>query len=729
MKKILISTWFVFAFFWANSQLIPATFYTTKDAYTISSDLTNYGNDVQMEAGIYVNKLGTATFRRSYTEIQMSGIPADAIIVSAQLMVYQNSGLTASTSTDLYVERITSSWDESVIKAGTEPSVSSSEIVTSSSYASNWRSFDVKAHVQKMVNGGYTNLGWRIRYFNETQTTANLYKFQTSDGANAPKLVINYYLPLKINSVVFNHCSTTLSTDGSITPAFENGCGSTYTYEWYNSGGLISSETGSSINNRSSGWYGLHAYNTTYNDHLYMAFILGVNCVSTTVDFNPGPNFIDDAPIANGIPPVGTPPYVTTNYGNSLSLLSQTSTQISVMKYNNFLRFRLWMDPNLVLSQADLLLVGKSHSSGGQNAATLLKVTSPWSENVVTWNNSPTSDASIQTNVPETISTTEPKTIDILNFWNFWQNNNNSNFGVRFQLQNSTSTTRRMEFHSSDVTTENLRPSIQFIVSVDNLVSGTITAGSNAICSGSTTLLTLNGYTAGATFQWQKSTIDSDTYYTDIAGATNSTYLTLSSTTVNTYYRCVVSFGPCSTKKSPSQLITIKPIPSVSVSDAEFCSGNDVQLTAIPSLPNGTYLWNNGLTANPVSVSPLVSTTYSVVYTLDGCPSAPDSANVQVCQQYAKLERMLTGINYNVFAFHVNFYFDNEYTSASSWLNYVVYPADNKFNIVMSSATNPQPLSFGNNRYKLNTQSLSTGAYIIEVQNDKKEKFYLRFIR
>jgi gliding motility-associated-like protein len=64
--------------------------------------------------------------------------------------------------------------------------------------------------------------------------------------------------------------------------------------------------------------------------------------------------------------------------------------------------------------------------------------------------------------------------------------------------------------------------------------------------------------------------------------------------------------------------------------DATICAGASVQLTANPILMGGTYLWMPGnLTTQSVSVSPLSTTVYSLVYTL-GCPSIADTLTVLV---------------------------------------------------------------------------------------------------
>jgi hypothetical protein len=71
---------------------------------------------------------------------------------------------------------------------------------------------------------------------------------------------------------------------------------------------------------------------------------------------------------------------------------------------------------------------------------------------------------------------------------------------------------------------------------------------------------------------------------------------------------------------------------------ATICNGSSTTLTATPS-PNtgGTYLWSNGLSGATINVTPALTNptlaqnfNYSVVYTLNGCPSIADTVTVAV---------------------------------------------------------------------------------------------------
>ncbi|MCX6231600.1 MAG: gliding motility-associated C-terminal domain-containing protein [Bacteroidetes bacterium] len=73
-------------------------------------------------------------------------------------------------------------------------------------------------------------------------------------------------------------------------------------------------------------------------------------------------------------------------------------------------------------------------------------------------------------------------------------------------------------------------------------------------------------------------------------------------------------------------------VPTITVNNPTICSGSKVTLLTTPSLAGGTYKWMPGgqQTANLI-VSPLVNSTYSVIYNIFGCV-ASDTAIVTVNQ-------------------------------------------------------------------------------------------------
>lgn len=163
-------------------------------------------------------------------------------------------------------------------------------------------------------------------------------------------------------------------------------------------------------------------------------------------------------------------------------------------------------------------------------------------------------------------------------------------------------------------------------------VAGSVTPASSAFCGSGSSLLTAPAPTAGGiTYRWQSSA--DDTAWTDISGATSNIYNT-PTVTATTYYRSVVTCTNTSdTSITSTSVITINPIPSISVtpSSGTFCAGTSgVALSASGAGTGGTYVWSpaTGLSASTganVTVNSLtIARTYTVTgtNTLTTCASA-----------------------------------------------------------------------------------------------------------
>jgi hypothetical protein len=93
---------------------------------------------------------------------------------------------------------------------------------------------------------------------------------------------------------------------------------------------------------------------------------------------------------------------------------------------------------------------------------------------------------------------------------------------------------------------------------------------------------------------------------------------------------------------------------------------------------------------------------------------------------YVKLEREIRGVNYKPTQNFLYFYYDEEYTGSSN-LTYRVL--DKNIQVIVSSATLNLVKTYGDNRYSLDVNSIPVGSYVLEVKNEKNEKFYLRFTK
>ncbi|WP_317897931.1 T9SS type A sorting domain-containing protein [Aurantibacillus circumpalustris] len=128
------------------------------------------------------------------------------------------------------------------------------------------------------------------------------------------------------------------------------------------------------------------------------------------------------------------------------------------------------------------------------------------------------------------------------------------------------------------------------LVVANNLVVN-IVPSSTAVCAGASVTLTANG---GNTFLWNNSTTSSS--------------IVLNPTTASTY-SVIGSSGP-SCSNTASQLISINPSPTLTVSGINFiCSGVTSILTAGGA---NSYTWNTGANTTTISVTPAVTSTYTV---------------------------------------------------------------------------------------------------------------------
>lgn len=124
-----------------------------------------------------------------------------------------------------------------------------------------------------------------------------------------------------------------------------------------------------------------------------------------------------------------------------------------------------------------------------------------------------------------------------------------------------------------------------------------VAATSATICSGTTGTLTASG---ASTYSWN-------------TGATGAN-LTASPTGNTNYTVTGTSAQGCT--KTATASISVNATPTVAVNNATICIGNSASLTAATAT---SYSWNTGATTASISVSPTVTTTYTVRGTTGSC--------------------------------------------------------------------------------------------------------------
>lgn len=132
-----------------------------------------------------------------------------------------------------------------------------------------------------------------------------------------------------------------------------------------------------------------------------------------------------------------------------------------------------------------------------------------------------------------------------------------------------------------------------------------VSASANPICAGNTTTLTMS---AGGTINsWSNGTFG------------NTNIVSPSVTTTYTAYTTNFTTG-CS--NSAVITVTVNPFTSLTVNPSTICIGQTATLTA-----NGatSYTWNTGANTSSITVSPTVTTNYTVSGASGACPSASAS--------------------------------------------------------------------------------------------------------
>ena len=183
-------------------------------------------------------------------------------------------------------------------------------------------------------------------------------------------------------------------------------------------------------------------------------------------------------------------------------------------------------------------------------------------------------------------------------------------------------------------------------------VAGTASAANATICDGSSTSVSLTGYTGN--IQWQSST--DGTNWSNVTGATSAN-LTTGNLTTTTYYKAIVTSGACSSATSGVVTVTVSPTPTATLASVANIfttatsfdlgysnlvgSPNEYSITAVApnAMPSFTNIINYGLLGSPITVTTPASNsgTYNFNLTLRnntlGCTSANIPFTVTVAVQ------------------------------------------------------------------------------------------------
>lgn len=136
------------------------------------------------------------------------------------------------------------------------------------------------------------------------------------------------------------------------------------------------------------------------------------------------------------------------------------------------------------------------------------------------------------------------------------------------------------------------------------------------LCEGESGNLTATPSQSGGSYLWSPN------------GETSSTISVSPAST--TTYSVVYSLSGCDSQ-TESTIVSVAPIPTISLNNLTICEGQSGMISTTPSQSGGTYLWSAGGETTPdITVSPTSSTSYSVIYTLNGCESYSETSTVTV---------------------------------------------------------------------------------------------------
>ena len=155
---------------------------------------SNYGNDDYLWIGTY-----TGVIVRSYLQFDLSDVPPNAVILDANLGLYNyySYGLT-SIPIGLYT--VTESWAEDTITWDNQPS-SSSEVtdiqILPTIQTDNFVHWQIGDLVKGWREESIANYGMVLRHTDESSVDDIKWFFSSdySTAINRPKLIINFYVP------------------------------------------------------------------------------------------------------------------------------------------------------------------------------------------------------------------------------------------------------------------------------------------------------------------------------------------------------------------------------------------------------------------------------------------------------------------------------------------------------------------------------------------------------
>ncbi len=211
--------------------------------------------------------------------------------------------------------------------------------------------------------------------------------------------------------------------------------------------------------------------------------------------------------------------------------------------------------------------------------------------------------------------------------------------------------------------------------------SGTITASTNwthiaVVMNGSIATLYVNGV-VGRTINYTSYTFNRDIY---IANHDNNYWWLGYVDDVRIYNTALTPAQVLEISTSSSLMITVNPIPTVTLAalPASVCIGTSASLSASSPVTGATFTWNPGaMNGSPVSVTPIVNTTYTVTSSAAGCTA---NATIAVTVNTPAT----TGLAANDYVWSGNI--SSDWNNAGNWL---IFGGGTSFTLTASPPPSP----------------------------------------
>lgn len=472
-----------------------------------------------------------------------------------------------------------------------------------------------------------TTFQWKLNGVNIPGATSSIYYAKTSGSYTVATTGGGCNNPLAVTVTIIAFPAATLSPAGTQnickgqTVTLQANTGVGLTYQWLKNGTLITGAVSNAYVVKDQGVYKVIVTNlqgcaTTSNGKTVNVNELPL----VTVSKQPGSASGKDADLNSYNP--------NNNYGTTVAINVLTwtinGTPISSRSYLQFDLSSIPPGSNIYSATLSLYFDSSStsgnHTQYGDNKFYIQRVTAPWNESTVTWNNKPATTTINQTLVPASTSLYQDfVNMDVAALVKPMVDTPSLNYGFMLRLVTE-SQYRALLFCSSDYSNPVRRPKL--IVKY----SGATVSASNGttFCNGDSSVLstTLGTYT----YQWKKNN-------SNISGATANKY---AAKTTGSYTVKVTGNGGCSVI-SPAKAITVNSNPSATITPdgpTSFCNGDSVVLKG--NFGTGlAYQWkkNNSNISGAITKNYTAKTAGSYVVKVtgtNGCTKLSPSTAVSV---------------------------------------------------------------------------------------------------